>query len=59
MSITPTTTKEIDNIIKPLNDTSPSYDEVHVKVLKRVSHVLSPALSKLINSLIQVCFLAI
>lgn len=53
MLITPTTTEEIDKIIKYLNDSNPGYDDVHIKVLQLAFNVISLTLSKLMNSSIQ------
>lgn len=53
MSLTPTTTEEIDKITKHLKDSSPGHDEVRVRVLKLVSNVISPTLSKLMSNSFQ------
>ena len=49
MQLTPTTPEEVTDIIKQLKDSSPGHDDIHVKVFKQTSHLISPIVSKLIN----------
>lgn len=40
----------MEEVIAQLKDTSPGHDDIHVKVIKIISSIISPILSKLINN---------
>lgn len=52
-TLNPTTTEEIENIIKTLRDSAAGYDDIHIRAIKLTASVLSPILSKLINKSFQ------
>ena len=48
-----TSSDEIISIIKSLKDSSPGYDGIHIKIIKKTASVLAPVISKLINMSFQ------
>lgn len=50
MFMKPTNPYEVDKIIKALKHTnSTGYDNINTKIIKRVSHIIAPVLSSIIN----------
>ena len=54
MTLTLTTSDEITNVIKQQKNSCPCHDNIHVKILKLASTVISPVLLRIINHSFQI-----
>ena len=54
MTLIPTTSDEITNVIKQQKNSYPGHDNIHVKILNLASTVISPVLSRIINNSLQI-----
>ena len=55
MYLNETTPQEIFNITITLKDSSPGWDDLHIKVYKRCIHILTPIITNILNHCIREC----